>query len=246
MEAVTIGEGLESLANRALTDEAREEIATALGIPHSILFSNAANFAVSEKDDFHFYDKKVVPDCLFIQSVFNEQVLAPFGYKLRFLYQTLDVFQEDEKERAASLQFLTQVLEKGQIAEVGMDILGYEVPGETMDLLRSIWADNEAKEEQRRADFLARTEARQQSQEDRPLVPSESDIEKTALQLDLEKWQRYAEKRVKAGKVPDREWDISGTEITGAIKGAISIALIECETVEDVAAVFDDVWTGYP
>jgi len=240
-----IGEGLESLDNRNLTDEQRESIATALGIPHSILFSNAANFAVSDKDDFHFYDKKVVPDCEFIQEVSNEQIFHPNGYHLNFLPETLDIFQEDEKERAASLQFLTQTLEKGPIAGVAMDILGYEVQDETRAALEKIWADEQFMEEQRRQDFIDRlNQSQQQDNTERPRVPKESDIDKSERDIDLEKWQRYAQKRVKNGKVPDREF--VSDHIDGATKGAIYEALKFCETPEEVDAVFGDVWVGYP
>jgi len=50
---VTIGEGLESLQNNDLTESKRIDIAAALGIPYSVLFSNASNRATAEQDDMH-------------------------------------------------------------------------------------------------------------------------------------------------------------------------------------------------
>jgi hypothetical protein len=78
-----IGDGLKELQVRDLTDVQREDIATALGIPNSLLFSDAANFATAQQDDLHFYSKTIVPECRFIEAVLNEQVFTPLGLALQ-------------------------------------------------------------------------------------------------------------------------------------------------------------------
>ena len=67
MSAVTIGEGLESLSNGELTREKREDIATALGVPHSLLMSNAANYATSQQDEINFYNTTILPGARIIE-----------------------------------------------------------------------------------------------------------------------------------------------------------------------------------
>ena len=62
---------------------------------------------------------------------------------------------------------------------------------------------------------------------------------------ELRKWQKFAEKRVKEGK-PIREFETS--RIDPALHGAISGALENVKTVDDVRHLFDSViaWRGYP
>ncbi|HOX87868.1 MAG TPA: hypothetical protein PLY04_17950, partial [bacterium] len=62
---------------------------------------------------------------------------------------------------------------------------------------------------------------------------------------ELRKWQRMAEKRVKEGK-PIREFE--STRIEPSLHGAISGALEEAQSVDDVKRVFEGVfdWRGYP
>lgn len=58
---------------------------------------------------------------------------------------------------------------------------------------------------------------------------------------ELRKWQRMAEKRVKEGK-PIREFE--STILEPSLHGAISGALENVKTVEDVKRVFE--WSVYP
>jgi len=63
--------------------------------------------------------------------------------------------------------------------------------------------------------------------------------------VELRKWQKMAEKRVKEGKEL-REFETSVIE--PSLHGAISGALESAKTVSDVKKVFDSViaWRGYP
>ena len=103
---VVVGEGLESLEKSDLTRAKREDVATALGIPHTMLFSDAANYATAERDTLNFYDTTIKPECAFIEEVLNAQVFDPQGYRLQFQPEALPVYQEDEQQRSASLASL--------------------------------------------------------------------------------------------------------------------------------------------
>ncbi len=58
---------------------------------------------VVESDERKFYENTVVPQARFIESALNEQLFTPLGYRWRFRPETLDVFQEDESQRAQAL-----------------------------------------------------------------------------------------------------------------------------------------------
>jgi len=129
VKPVTVGEGLESLTNSVLTADKRADVATALGIPQTILFSADAGGlgggGVVRQDDVHFYDKTVVPECRFIAGVLNTQIFAPLGLRLAFMPETLDVFQADENNRAAAFAaYVGAGLPKSLTAEM----LGLELP----------------------------------------------------------------------------------------------------------------------
>lgn len=122
---VVIGEGLSDLSNTALTGENREEIATTLGIPHSMVFSDAANFATAGQDKKNFYDETIIPESDIISEAYNEQLFWPFGLQFEFLPETLDIYQEDENARAQSY---STYISAGMKPSVAAQILGVELP----------------------------------------------------------------------------------------------------------------------
>jgi HK97 family phage portal protein len=109
---VVIGDGLESLQNNELTTERRQDIATALGIPESHMWSAAANYATSEMDEKRFYKATIIPECNTIARAFNTQLFTKEhkleGFKLIFRTNTLEIFQTDDKAQAeAAMAFIT-------------------------------------------------------------------------------------------------------------------------------------------
>src|SRR5690606_2144596 len=97
---------LGDLALPALTDKKREDIATVFGVPHSILFSNAATYATARQDDLHFYDKTIIPEARRIERALNRQVFIPLGWRLSFRPELLEVYQALEAEKADKLALL--------------------------------------------------------------------------------------------------------------------------------------------
>lgn len=240
VEAIQVGEGLESLTNQDLTSEKREAIATAMGIPHSILFSNAANYATSDKDDFHFYDKTIVPECKFIESIVNDQLYAQMGYQLRFQPETLDVFQEDENQRSQSLERLVNVLDQGPIVQAAMNILGYEVDPETMALLEQLWAEKEERREQfaQLAALGASGGAQEQQQ------PPQQQPQPPQAQNELRTWRKWAIGQLERKGAISRTFETQ--HIEDALAGAIDGALESASSIDQVTGIFDSVWAGYP
>lgn len=227
IEATTIGEGVDGLQDTELTDEKREDIATALGIPQSLLFSNATNFATAQQDDLHFYSKTIVPECDFIEGVLNEQIFDQMGYKFNFLPQTIDVFQQDENERAQAFGVYAQYLP----VEVVIRMLGLELDDEDW-----VAIEQEKQEKEERAAEMAQNF--QRSDED------EEEEEPDNLRLHLGKWQRKAVKRLKRGESAAVEFD--SEYIPETLNAAIAGALEGAKSVDDIDNVFNSVWVGYP
>lgn len=245
-DAVTptvIGEGLKELENTTISEEKREDIAVALGIPMSILFANAANYATSQQDELNFLKLTVIPDCEFIAAVLNEQLFEPLGLHLQFKPETLDAMQEDEAARAAALQQLTSA---GVPLLMAMDLLGFELTDEQRAELEQAIIDKEERAEEMAA-RLAQKPAEDQAAQDETQAdentpspspqeaPGQAQEEKRLS--DMDKWQRKAIKALRRGESAVVAFD---SEYINVIEwNRINTALADARTDADVRVVFD-------
>lgn len=125
VEPVTIGDGIKELSNTELTMERRQDIATTLGVPHSLVFSDSANFATADVDRRNFYVNTVIPTSRLIAKQANRQLFRQFGYSLTFQPERLSIFQTDEQDR--SISFLNYI-RSGMKPSIAAQILGLSMP----------------------------------------------------------------------------------------------------------------------
>lgn len=158
-----IGSPMKDLAMPELTATKREDIATALGIPPAILFSEAANYATAEVDDRNFYSKTIIPQCQYIAWRLNQsKPMQALGLKVEFEWQKLEVFQKYESEKAVALMPLVAggVMTKNELREqMGLEPLdGLDEPVDPQALERE-----RMDREDRRAEAERKLEARRPS-----------------------------------------------------------------------------------
>jgi HK97 family phage portal protein len=231
MTPVVVGDGLDSLKQGELTEERALAIATAFKIPYSLMFSDAANYATSENDKQSFYENLIIPECEFIAEELNAQYFAPAGYRLVFTPESLDIFQEDEEQRSASLlQWVSAIERDPETALIGMDLLGFEIPEDVRGRIEALAEEKKAAREAQ----LQQGEA--QPGADRPDEAQPGQLVDEA-KSDLDKWQRKALKRLGAGKgaACDFESDVLEPFTVGQIRALLE----QAETGEDVKAVFE-------
>lgn len=206
----TLTPPLKDLTFPELSSMAQKNIAVAFGIKQTLLFSEAANYATAQTDRLSFYEDTIKPRAHMFEDVINTQLLEREGLRMEFKFSELDIFQEDENRRADIFTKLAGKLP----TELALDIAGYDLSEEQMDLL----VVQEAESSSQQGDNV---------------------------ELDLKRWQRMVEKRVKEGK-EIREFESSF--IPASLKGAIEGALESAKTVEDVKSIFSGViaWRGYP
>jgi hypothetical protein len=214
-----------------------------------VLFSNASNRATAEQDDKHLYTKTIVPECRFIESVLNTQLFEDAGLRFKFDENRLDLFQEDENERAQSLTQLVAALEKPEEFLLASEILGYEIPD---DIKKRIEAMIQEKAE--RAAEIQANMAAAQNQPPQPGQPAQEQEQPAPVaqqapqpnnrSIDLQKWEGKALKRVRKGQAAacsfESEW------IDPVTVASIGAHLEDAQTEQDVKAVFSDIWMGYP
>jgi HK97 family phage portal protein len=120
----TIGEGLKDVSSEEITQEHRQAIATAFGIPFSLLQGDAANFATAQVDERGFYTRTVIPQAKIIERAINKHLLNGYGYTLVFEPHRADVMMQYELEKAKALALACggAVLTRNE----GRELMGYD------------------------------------------------------------------------------------------------------------------------
>ena len=216
VEFATIGDPPDNLAMPELTATKREDVATALGVPQTLLFSQAANFATSQQDTLNFYDMTVIPHAMRQLSAFNSQLFSRYGIAVETAEDELELYQQMQGDQVQALS----VMHAQRVITV-----------------------NEFRD---RAGFppLVEPEAAQPPEGETVTVEALPEPD-TPARAELRAWQRYQLKRLGSGKaarpfhsehVPPvlaaaLEGQLEGATDAGAIKAAFEDALI---------------WAGYP
>lgn len=120
-----IGDGIEGLQDNDLTESKRQDIATALGIPESKMWSAAANYATSKQDNIAYYEETVLPDCELIASALNDQVFRALGLSFEFRPESMTQFQEEKVSRASAY---AQYISSGMLPSLAAQIVGIDLP----------------------------------------------------------------------------------------------------------------------
>ena len=203
IEPVVVGEGIKELENITLGQEKREEIAIAMDVPMSLLFSNAANYATSVQDKKNWYTDFVVPESLFISSVLNDQLYRPLGYHIEFEPESLDIMQEDEAERSAAMnQFITAVNAAGswEMAQAMLMIYGVEISKEAMKLMEAHYSKKEENAQIMQEQLQGKPDTEDETPEDEPEEEPEEQPINEAQTKELTIWQRKCLNALKRGE----------------------------------------------
>ena len=232
MKPIVIGEGIQELTNVQLTREEKEAIATALGIPFAILFSDAANYATAQQDWLNFLNNTALPIAELIAENLNNQLFYKQGLKFTFEPEGMDAFQEDENAKAQSLGTLVTALVSGpEEAEIAMQILGYEMSEDTRILFDALLA----RRKESRESVVQPAQTVQPAESEAPKVEPMVDNSDTKRQL--EQWQRKAIKALKAGRSADVEF-VFTCPVDRYLVDDIADALSQAQTIEDVKSAF--------
>lgn len=124
---VVIGEGVKDLENTKLTNEKREAICAALGVPPSKIMPSAANYATKKSDDMMLVSDTVVPELRWLSVVLNDQLFSRWNLSIGFRPESLPEMQVDENERSESLE---RLVNSGMPLLVALDTLGYDLKEE--------------------------------------------------------------------------------------------------------------------
>jgi len=125
VEPVVVGDGFREVVDPEITRAKAEEIATTLGIPHSLVFSDSANHATALTDERNLYTHALVPDAELVEEELNAKLFEPLGLLFTFNPESLRVYQENEKERADTFKVY---IDSGLPVQIAVQIAGVELP----------------------------------------------------------------------------------------------------------------------
>lgn len=120
----TLGDALNDTVNPALTDQTRADVLMALGVPHSLVLANAANYATAQQDYLSFYTLTIIPemDSLILPPL--NRWLAGRGLRVVGDYAALEVLQAQQLTQA---QAVTQLVGRPILTvDEGRRLIGYE------------------------------------------------------------------------------------------------------------------------
>jgi HK97 family phage portal protein len=116
---------VKDLAVPELSLEARRSVSHAFGIPLTML-DDAANYATAESHHSSFWQDTIRPRSQYYEDQINQQLLNPLGYDIDLAIEELDIFQEDEAQRAGAY---SSYVAAGMKPSIAAQILGIELPG---------------------------------------------------------------------------------------------------------------------
>lgn len=191
---VTVGDGLEALDEKNLSRSKREDIAAALGIPQTKLFSGDASGlgggGVAGADEIAFMQQTVLPEAREILAAINQQALGAEGVRLAINEAAVDVLQADEHERATSLVNLTNALHINPAAALAsMELLGFELTHAQRDMIERMTVVPAAQPETVAAPVREDDKAASHIV---PVAPAQIIADYREANAEISKWQRHA------------------------------------------------------
>lgn len=82
MDVRSFGDGLGDLKETPVYKQALENVSMALGMPFSIMISNASNFATAEVENAQWHEDSIYPRIEFICDIFNDQLFTAMGLRM--------------------------------------------------------------------------------------------------------------------------------------------------------------------
>ena len=229
VKPVIIGDGLKDTVNPALNDQAREDIATALGIPHSLMRSDALAGGTAAAEQVNFYDQTVIPEYELIADAANDQWLRDEeGVELVGRPNKLEIYQTAEVQKAHAVSSLVgrPILTVNE----GRALLGYkDLPPDQVSALVPSTVRVKPAQMQLSPD------------KDPSKLPSLEPVQPggaagAAKALDLDRWERKAMKRLRdSGRAA---CSFASEHISAAEHARIVASLGQAQSNADIKAVF--------
>lgn len=103
---IVIGDGLRDIEYAAISNQKREEIAIAFGVPLTLVVPASANYATANQEYLSYYTTTIIPEANFIAKCLTNELLSQYDIELVFKPERLEVMQENETNKAMNISKL--------------------------------------------------------------------------------------------------------------------------------------------
>lgn len=210
-----IGDGIGELSNRELSEQEQQAIIATVGVPMSLILSNAANYATAQQDAIAMYTNTVLPQWDQVHAATLNEFLSIDGLTMTVDQNRIEEMQSRQLQQAEQITKL--VGQPVMLVDEGRAWLGLA------PLERAITQTAEA------APAAEAPEVEQRSSES-------VTIGDTEIRADLERWRTKALKRLREGK--SAQASFVSTTIPPELSVAIYAALGHATTSDAVRSVY--------
>lgn len=246
LSLIKVGAGMEELKGSyvELKRDSKEAIAQSFGIPTALFMSDnafASEFNAIRKQ--WYSTSRFVQIYQTIEEVFTQQLLKQYGKAMFFRPETLDIFQEDESERASSLGSLVSAIDKNPgVAKFGMEVLGYDLTDtQKADLDKVIAEKKEAAEklaQQTLQDLNAKPGDKPMMDAPKDEIPKKKPVNLSPADIkDLALWQQMATRFHRKGK--GTAVDFEAKSLSEDIAAPIRLKLANAKNELDIIKAFE-------
>lgn len=229
IEPKVISQPLKDMVIPEIQKQAERSVAHAFGFNPS-LFDESNNYATAKEYRLGLYQDTVEPRGEWVMEHLNRQVFNAMGLTVRLAFEELDIYQEDENQKAQSVQTLTNAIASDAQAAlfVMQEIFGYDMTEDALAKYEEIFLKPKKEPES-----VPPTPPQQ------PPAQEQEPPQDKALTDDLERWQKKAINLLNKGESPYCEF--TSEHINTKLAEEIKTELKTCKTAEDVRLVFGSV-----
>jgi hypothetical protein len=231
LEALPIGEGVDTLKDENLTKQKIEDVAMSVGMPLSLLLANSANYATAQVEYKSWYENSLAPWCSFMAEEMTDKLFKPLNLRFEFRPEMTDPGQEDEVARAGA--YSTYVT-SGMLPSVAAQVVGIELP----EGVEFAALDKMAEEKQEQAVEIAQG-SESSSDNEKPEEPKEKVkfIPNIDQLHELELWRKFAFRHFKKSESLTFAFEVKTLpyEIAENIRQGLEVA----ESEDEIKAAFD-------
>jgi len=221
---------IKDLAMPELMGSQREQVATAMGVPQTML-TDAANYATADTHDTQFITRTMKPEGIRIAGQLNNKMFDRYGLEFRFHFDRIEALQKDENEKAEGVARMIEAL---NLMKSNRAITAQEYRERASVLLMQM--------EMEPLDEQVPEELEQQAQQP---PPNTFERQREDMREELRRWQTKATRSFGEGNGADVAFvsDVIEPVVAGVIEGGLELA----QSKDDIKAVFDraETWTGY-
>ena len=214
-----------------MLDRANDEMCRAMGVPQSLVKSEALAGGTVDADRLSFYDFTIIPEFQLIADELNDQYYADMGLTLEFEPDELEVYQSAQLAQAVTVSQLTG-----------------DKPILTVDEARELIGRDPNPELSQPTPQAVAQPAQPITPQDNATVTSEQDQAMQRMADERQQLKRYAHNRLRDGKQFDFKSNLLGVREIEAIKACqthtaideLDLSNIKREyTANDIAALLE-------